>query len=201
MDLDSPTANVEFYIPPVRRDASPAIPARPSLQFARDTWWDALLTFYSTEDGLTESGIVPLTGDQRTATVLHVVADLRALFTSSIWWLSFIHLPRFWDSILTPSRRVSVQPSVVLSALAIGVFIQSSEVERGAGGRTKALKLIDLAHSSLQASLASGWVDYGLVQAAWVSTSVSSITFKILMLSWCVSLWCISSYKRILCNH
>ena len=63
-----------------------------------------------------------------------------------------------------------MQPSLVMSALAIGLFSQSSEAERGAAGRVKALKLIELAHSSLQASMASGRVDVELIQAAWVST-------------------------------
>ena len=109
-----------------------------------------------------------LTPEQRSATVLRVVSDLRALFHSSVYWVSFIHLPRFFDSLLNPTSRASMQPSLVMSALAIGLFSQSSEAERGAAGRAKALKLIEFAHSSLQASMASGWVDMGLIQAAWV---------------------------------
>ena len=61
-----------------------------------------------------------------------------------------------------------MQPSLLLTALALGTLAQSSEAENGAPGRARALKLMDLADSALQASLASGWVDLGLVQASWV---------------------------------
>ena len=145
------------------------IPPLPSLQFTRDTWWDALLTFYTTEDSSTEMDMMTLTSEQRSATVQRIVTDLRALFHSSIYWVSFIHLPRFFDTLLNPTRRATMQPSLVLAALAIGKFAQSSEAEQAARGRAKALKLLDLAHSSLQASLASGWVDMGLIKAAWVT--------------------------------
>ncbi|KAI0754626.1 hypothetical protein C8Q80DRAFT_1266219 [Daedaleopsis nitida] len=151
-----------------RKHEESSIPPRPSLQFTRDTWWDALLTFYSTEDCSTEVGIITLTPDQRTSTVQHIVSDLRALFHSSIYWVSFINISRFFDSLLTPTRRTSMQPALALSALAVGRFAQSSEAEQGARGRAKALKLLDIAHGALQASMASGWVDIGLIQAAWL---------------------------------
>ena len=51
----------------------------------------------------------------------------------------------------------------------MATFFQSPEVEGGAKGRAKALKLLERAHSAFDASLASGWMDVGLVQAAWVS--------------------------------
>ena len=69
-----------------------------------------------------------LTPEQRSATVLRVVSDLRALFHSSVYWVSFIHLPRFFDSLLNPTSRASMQPSLVMSALAIGLFSQSLAV-------------------------------------------------------------------------
>ena len=97
-----------------------------------------------------------------------VSASVRALFHSALHWMSFINLPRFFDSLLNPTKRVNMQPSLVIAALAVGRFAQSSEAEQGPRGRAKALKLLDLAHSSLQGSLASGWVDIGLIQAAWV---------------------------------
>lgn len=163
MDLD---AGVEVGLPPIGEDIS--IPATPSLQFTRDTWWDALLTFYSTEDASTEMNMISLTSEQRVSTMQRIVGDLRALFHSSIYWVSFINLPRFFDKLLDTTKRSGVQPSLVLSALAVGRFAQSSEVEQGAKGRAKALKMVDLAHGALEASLASGWVDIGLVHAAWV---------------------------------
>lgn len=112
--------------------------------------------------------MVSLTAEQRTSVVHRIVGDLRALFHSSIYWVSFVNLPRFFDTLLNPTKRSGMQPSLVLSALAVGKFAQSSEVEQGAKGREKALKMVELAHGALEASLASGWVDFGLIQAAWV---------------------------------
>ena len=40
--------------------------------------------------------------------------------------------------------------------------------EKGHKGRKRALKLLDMAHSALEGSLATGWVDIGLAQAALV---------------------------------
>ncbi|KAI0754627.1 hypothetical protein C8Q80DRAFT_1266220 [Daedaleopsis nitida] len=150
------------------RDENSTIPPQPGLQFTRETWWDALLTFYATENSSTATGITTLTPDQRTATVHCIFADLRALFRASIYWVSFINMPRFFDTLLSPARRNSMQPALVLIALAVGQFGQSSEAEQGARGRAKASKLYDLAHGALQASLVSGWVDVGLIQAAWL---------------------------------
>lgn len=62
-----------------------------------------------------------------------------------------------------------MQPSLLLSVLALGVLAQSSELERGAKGRQRALRLLDMAHGALQSSLAAGWVDVGLAQTGWVS--------------------------------
>ncbi|RPD56159.1 hypothetical protein L227DRAFT_508824 [Lentinus tigrinus ALCF2SS1-6] len=164
VDLDA-GAEVEHLIN-IREEVS--IPATPSLQFTRDTWWDALLAYYSTEDASTAISVISLTPEQRTSTVQRIVGDLRALFHSSIYWVSFINLPRFFDTLLNSTKRSGMQPSLVLSALAVGKFAQSSEVELGAKGREKALKMVDLAHGALEASLASGWVDIGLIQAAWL---------------------------------
>lgn len=149
-----------------RNDEADSIPARPSLQFTRETWWDALLTFYSDETGTNEA--MALTTEQRGTAMRSIVADLRALFHSSLYWASFIHLPRFFDAVLNPSRRATMQPGLVLSALAAGILAQSSEAERGAPGRERAVRLLGLADGAVQASLATGWVDIGLIQATWV---------------------------------
>ncbi|KAI0365647.1 hypothetical protein BV20DRAFT_972889 [Pilatotrama ljubarskyi] len=148
-----------------QKNEKQTIPARPSLQFTRQTWWDALLTFYSSEEGIPSPDI---TGEKRSKAMRRIVSDLRGLFQSSLYWLSFIHLPRFFDMLFKPARRATMQPSLLLSALAVGTLAQSSEIEEGAPGRMRALKLLEMADSALQASFTSGWVDYGLVQAAWL---------------------------------
>ncbi|KAI8971146.1 hypothetical protein BD414DRAFT_226070 [Trametes punicea] len=162
-----PSANVELDLS-IRGEETDAIPARPSLQFTRETWWDALLSFYASEDSGHPVETFSLTAEQRSTTMRHIVADLRALFHSSLYWVSFLNIPRFFDDFLNPTRRTSLQPSLILSAIALGTLSQSSEAENGAPGRLRALKLLDLADSALQGSLASGWVDIGLVQASWL---------------------------------
>ncbi|KAH9891993.1 hypothetical protein C8Q73DRAFT_701968 [Cubamyces lactineus] len=145
-----------------------SIPARPSLQFTRETWWDALLAFYCYEDSATPIHALCLTADQCNNALVRIVADLRALFRSSFYWLSFVHIPRFFESILDPAHRASMQPSLLLSALALGTLAQSSDADKGAVGRARALRLLEFADGALQASLSSGWVDVGLVKASWL---------------------------------
>ncbi|KAI0655926.1 hypothetical protein C8Q70DRAFT_1016334 [Cubamyces menziesii] len=145
------------------------IPSRPSVQFARETWWDALLAFYAFErDTLTDMQAVTLTAEQRHNAMRFIISDLRALFQSAASWMSFIHLPRFFEMVLKPSRRMELQPSLLLGALALGTLTQSSEIERGRKGRQRAIKLLDMAHGALQSSLSTGWVDVGLAQAGWM---------------------------------
>ncbi|KAI0697750.1 hypothetical protein C8T65DRAFT_806929 [Cerioporus squamosus] len=146
-----------------------SIPSRPGTQFARDTWWDALLSFYATErdPSDTDIAVVSLSLAQRSAALNTIMSDLKSLLQASPCWVSFLHLPRFFDALFNPGvRRNTLQPSLLLSALALGVFAQSSESEHGARGRQKALKLLELAHGALEGALATGWVDIGLAQAA-----------------------------------
>ena len=141
----------------------------PNMQFARETWWDALLVFYAstgTNDDIGDA--LTLTAEQRLTTTKRVFADIRAILRASVHWASFLHLPRFFETLLDPTRRSNIQPSLLLGMLALGAHVQSSEVKQGAKGRARAQKLIDRAHAALQASLSTNWVDIGLVQAAWV---------------------------------
>lgn len=165
----------------VEEEAAEAIPSRPSAQFARDTWWDALLSFYADDYGFGASDmqIVAISHTQRNMAMKAVMADLRALFGSSPCWTSFLHLPRFFDSVFSPIRRKSLQPSLMLASLALGTLCQSSEAEYGSKGRDKALRLLDMANGAIEASLATGWVDIGLAQAALVRLSLHLIcTFR-----------------------
>ncbi|KAI0334960.1 hypothetical protein GY45DRAFT_1317405 [Cubamyces sp. BRFM 1775] len=150
-------------------DAESSLPSRPSVKFTRDTWWDALLAFYAFDrDPMSDTRAVALTAEQRHLATRYIVSDLRALFQSATSWMSFIHLPRFFEMVLNPARRVDMQPSLLFSALALGTLAQSSEMEKGRKGRQRAMKLLDMAHSALQSSLATGWVDVGLAQAGWL---------------------------------
>ncbi|EJF65111.1 hypothetical protein DICSQDRAFT_132648 [Dichomitus squalens LYAD-421 SS1] len=145
-----------------------SIPPRPGSRFARETWWDALLSLYAADDGFGDSDmrLTSISQAQRTASMKAIVSDLRALLQASPCWISYLHLPRFFDKLFSPVRRNSLQPSLMLAALALGTFAQSSEAEYGAKGRAKSLKLLDMANGALEASLSTGWVDIGLAQAA-----------------------------------
>ena len=149
-DLDDSQTTVTVWTPP-------------GVQFTRETWWDALLNYYS--DTPTRR---VMTADVRDATTQIIFADLRFLFQNSLHWFAFVNIPRFFAGLWDPYHRQTVQPSLVCSALALSTFFQSSDLEKGPKGREKALQLIDQAHSMFDASLSSGWIDVGLVQAAWV---------------------------------
>ncbi|KAI0630960.1 hypothetical protein C8Q77DRAFT_1130283 [Trametes polyzona] len=139
----------------------------PSVQFTRETWWDALLALYAAPPDRPDLA-PPLTVDVRDRTSERIAADLRFLFHSSLHWLSFINIPRFFSSLFNPVTRQAIQPSLILAALGLATFLQSSELELGARGREKALRLIDQAHATFDASFTAGWIDVGLVQAAWM---------------------------------
>ena len=149
--------------------------AGPSMQFTRETWWEALLTLYASGGSGSDLGDVMLTSAQRISITQHIFRDLRALLRASVYWASFLHLPRFFETLLDPVRRKSIQPGLLLSMLAIGAHVQSSELQEGERGRKRGVRLLEQAHAALQASLSSNWVDVGLVQAAWVSISLGPI--------------------------
>ncbi|KZT73776.1 hypothetical protein DAEQUDRAFT_661448 [Daedalea quercina L-15889] len=146
------------------------IPAEPSLRYARDTWWDVVLSLYSASYDYPQGYPAPLPPGMRATATQLVHADLRVLFRYSSYWLSFLNIPRVLRRLRDPEGRASLQPSFVLGALALATFLQSSDSEKGKGaaGRERALSLKDEAQSALEASLASRWVDDNLVQAAWM---------------------------------
>jgi len=76
---------------------------------------------------------------------------------------------------MNADSRDKMQPSLVLSALALSTFMQSSEVEKGSAGRSRALWLRDMAQSSLEQSFNARWVDPTLAQGAWVRLRCSIV--------------------------
>ncbi|KAI0372180.1 hypothetical protein BV20DRAFT_940530 [Pilatotrama ljubarskyi] len=147
------------------------IAADPGLEFTRETWWDALLALYASEGdfGVPAHEIaLNMPPGVREVTTQSITADLRAIFRASPYWLNFINLPRFFGTLLDPRARHRIQPSLILSALALATFFRSHEGELGARGRHRALKLRDQAQAALEASLSSRWIDHSLVQAAWL---------------------------------
>lgn len=147
------------------RAAQITIALSPSLDFSRQTWWDSLLSGY-TSPGRHSPNI---SSADREGACQQITEDIRFLFRSTHYWFCFFNVPRFFAVFMNPEKRARMQPSLVLAALAISTFLQSSEVEMGAKGRKKALRLRDEAQGSLEASFNAGWLDESLVQAAWVS--------------------------------
>ena len=180
--VEAEAAEAEAVVEADYRDAKRAvIVADPGLQFARETWWDALLVLYTDEGG--GGGSVgqgdpfdvtfALPASVRESATQSITADLRAIFRASPHWLNFINLPRFFGALLDPRARHGVQPALILGALALATFFKSHERELGARGRERSLRLREQAQSALEASLNSRWVDHSLVQAAWVRRQAS----------------------------
>ncbi|KAK7048512.1 Zn(2)-C6 fungal-type domain-containing protein [Favolaschia claudopus] len=141
------------------------IVGQPTLDFSRKTWWDNLLVLYQSP---TSMRLESLTSAQRIIAIRRISSDIRFLFHCSSYWFSFVHIPTFFTNFYDPVKRDMLQPSLILSALALGVFFRSSEIELGQRGRERALMFREEAQSALEASLNAGWVDDTLAQAAWL---------------------------------
>ena len=160
-------------------DCAAKVPSQPSACFITQTWWDALLAIYAEQELDTPQGVLALTDARRATAFKSVILDVRAMFLESVFWTSFLHIPRLFDTLQDNRRRQSIQPSLLLSILSVGVLTQSSEVKLGAKGRERALKLNELTHSAFQASLLSNRVDVGLLYAAWVCLHSRSSTHPV----------------------
>ncbi|KAG5642774.1 hypothetical protein DXG03_002119 [Asterophora parasitica] len=64
--------------------------------------------------------------------------------------------------------RLSIQPALIYAGLAMATLMKSSEVEFKAPGRERALWLRATAQTSLEASMASQWIDPSLAEAALI---------------------------------
>lgn len=149
------------------------ITSEPSLDFTRKTWWDSLLTMYTSSSPSAQ--LPSLTLSQRQQAAGHVTNDLRFLFRISNYWFTFINLPNFLASYYNAESRDRMQPALLPALLAIATFFQSSEAGFGKEGREKALRLRDVAQGALEASLNARWIDEELAQAAWVSRYLQTI--------------------------
>ncbi|KAI0642522.1 hypothetical protein C8Q79DRAFT_916795 [Trametes meyenii] len=151
-----------------RISTSPPLDAVPSVNFIRETWWDALIALYVASSDRTHSISPHLTVGIRSTVSERILSDLRLLFRVSLLWFGFFNIPQFFSSLINLNERRNIQPSLILATLALSTLHQSSELEMGDKGMEKALKLIDQAYSAFHASLNSGRVDVELAQAAYV---------------------------------
>ncbi|PSS38007.1 hypothetical protein PHLCEN_2v147 [Hermanssonia centrifuga] len=136
-----------------RDDETPSIPLSPSTVYERQTWWDTLLNTYERTPQLSVEAIF---------------SDLEFLISTSNYWLFFFNPPALFGSIRDAHQRQSIQPSLILSALAMANLMKSSEIECGVQGRNRAVALRDRAQASLEAACSSQAVDYTLAEAALV---------------------------------
>ncbi|KAG7088294.1 hypothetical protein E1B28_012305 [Marasmius oreades] len=137
----------------------------PSLSFTKKIWYDSLCSLYAAPHS---KYACQLSNSQRDRISQNINDDLRFLFRTSNYWFSFFHLPSFFGSFYDPVKRETIQPSLILAALAVSTFWQSSEIGKGAAGRRHSLRFRDEAQSALEASFNSGWIDESLAQAAWL---------------------------------
>lgn len=111
---------------------------------------------------------LPLGQPQRDSSVSHIIEDVRFIFKASSYWFSFLNVPRFYNTFMDPARRSHMQPSLLLSLLAVSTFLQSSQRAYPEESRHKAMMLRDEAQAALEASLYARAIDGELAQAAWV---------------------------------
>ncbi|KAI0784700.1 hypothetical protein C8Q75DRAFT_723967 [Abortiporus biennis] len=132
-------------------DQKTILTSTPSFDYIRRTWWDNLLDSYSSS---------------REQSFQEILSDLDFLLSSSSYWLFFINVPLFFQQVRDPQQRASMQPSLIMSALALSTLMRSSEIERGAAGRERALWLRDSAETYMLSACNSQAVDYTLAEAA-----------------------------------
>lgn len=139
----------------------------PSVQYSRKMWWDHLCNLYAVSmRGSYHSSSQGLA--YRDGSISQIVEDVRFMFGSAPNWFSFLNLPRFHNTFLDPVRRSRMQPSLLLSLLAVSTFFQSSERANPEESRRMAMVLRDEAQGYLEASLHARAINDELAQAAWV---------------------------------
>jgi hypothetical protein len=154
------------------------ITSDPSVQFSRKIWWDHLLYQYAVfmQAWYAPS---PLRQPQRDTCVGQIIKDIQFIFLSSSYHFSFLNVPRFYSKFLDPVRRSSMQPSLLLSLLALSTFLQSSERTDPGEARRIAVLLRDEAQGALEASLHARAIDEELAQAAYVRQYFSRTSLRL----------------------
>ncbi|KAF9230511.1 hypothetical protein BU15DRAFT_83535 [Melanogaster broomeanus] len=125
--------------------------------------WDNLVDSYSAN---------------RDQSLKDIVSDLSTLFATTGYWLSFVNVPDFVQSLYNPEDRSMMQPSLVFAGLALATLMKSSETELGTAGRNRAAWFRDQTQASLETSWNSQWVDITLVKAALSGASSAFPTME-----------------------
>jgi hypothetical protein len=152
----------------------------PSVQFSRETWFDHVRDLYAVSTQvLDDSSYSGLT--RRNSSISQIIEDVRFIFKSSYHWLSFLNVPRFYNNFMDPIRRGRMQPSLLLSLLAVSKCLQGAGRLCPEGNYNVAMMLRDEAQGYLEASLLSRAVDAELAQAAWVRLNLSGRAFNLMV--------------------
>ncbi|EKM54774.1 uncharacterized protein PHACADRAFT_258850 [Phanerochaete carnosa HHB-10118-sp] len=127
------------------------IPTAPSFDYAIETWWDSLLTTYA---------------GSREESFQAILDDVKFLLDSSSYWLFFFNRQILFRDLHHMHTRPTLQPALVLSALALSTLMRSSELECGAQGRARAVSLRNSAQAALEAACHARHVDMRLAEAS-----------------------------------
>jgi hypothetical protein len=152
----------------------------PSVQFSRETWFDHVRDLYAVSTQVSgDSSYLGLV--QRDSSINQIIEDVRFVFKSSYHWFSFLNVPRFYNNFMDPIRRGRMQPSLLLSLLAISKCLQGAGQLCPEGSYEVALLLRDEAQGYLEASLQSRAIDVELAQAAWVRLDLSGRALSLMV--------------------
>ncbi|KAF8322154.1 hypothetical protein DL93DRAFT_2162996 [Clavulina sp. PMI_390] len=127
--------------------------ANPSLRFYKMSWWEMLMNSYS---------------EAPSEAIRLISSDLSGFFKYAHHALSFLHVPTFLSEVARPQSRERMQPSLVLSVLALSSTMLSRN------SRPARMKHAMLLHSwavaAFEASINAQWVNVQLAQAALLMT-------------------------------
>lgn len=154
--IEIPEAYIAFAQYRLELDLSDITPD-PSVQFSRETWFDHVRDLYA----------VSMQALDDDSSINQIVEDVRFVFKSSYHWFSFLNVPRFYNNFMDPIRRGHMQPSLLLSLLAVSKFFQGAGRLCPEESHHVALLLRDEAQGYLEASLHARAIDVELAQAAW----------------------------------
>ncbi|KAF8322153.1 hypothetical protein DL93DRAFT_1264434 [Clavulina sp. PMI_390] len=134
---------------------STTLTTAPSIDFYRKSWWDNLLRAYAPEDGRRDERL----------SIQEIIHDFRSLFRHANQILSFIHMPSFLNKLARPESRAKLQPSLVISVLALSSLMQGTGAKKW-HKRRRAMLLYEWAQGALEAAINVQCLDPTLAHAA-----------------------------------
>jgi len=148
------------------------ITSDPSVQFSREIWFDRVCDLYAVSTRVSYDSS-SLGVAQRDGGIGQIVEDIRFIFKFSYYWFSFLNVPRFYNNFIDPIRRGRMQPSLLLSLLAVSKYLQGAGQLCPEENSRLAILLRDEAQGYLEASIHARAFDVELAQAAWVRLNLS----------------------------